>query len=245
MNAMRAVVLSALVVPVLAMSSTAGDNVRPDQLIGLLALPQLFGNGPCDRFEAHSLTLYASLDGGTVIGEVRVDAPWTFHDVGGCAGLEIGVHLEASGGIATPLPIREYGYEEPGAIVLAKKGDRFKIKLEGGAAWVAPRADARFHPVETLVADRLSYLTEAWSGTVCDAPGQPGTCRRVDPGAEREPGVTVLGHRRIDGALWFRVEVPARETCGGAEPSVPPIRGWISGHDSEGKPAIWFHSRGC
>ena len=173
------------------------------------------------------------------------DKSWTFPASGGCEGLEVGVHLSVAGAVVQELPTREFGYEDPGAIVLARNGDRFKIRLQDGAAWVAPMAGAQFHPMETLVTEHLSYLTDAWSGTVCAEPGQSGTCRKFDAGTGREPGVTVLGHRKIAGRLWFEIELPSRETCGEPVPDVPRTRGWVSAHDNNGDPAIWFYSRGC
>jgi len=241
----RSVILSLAVLSALAGAPPAGADQPPDRLIGLLALPQLFGHGPCDKYEAHSLALYAYHDSTVALGEVRVDTPWTFHEVGGCGGLEIGVHLFGAQGSATTLPTREFGYEEPGALVLSRRGIRFRIALEDGAAWVEPLAGAAFHPMETLVAENLSYLTGAWNGMVCAEPGQAGTCRAIDPGPGQEPGVTVLGHRNIEGRLWFRIELPSRETCGEPVPAIPRTTGWISGHDNNGGPAIWFHSRGC
>ena len=246
MNRMHRVIVSFAVLFVLAGPSLAGAERMPDRLIGLLALPQLFGHGACDKFEAHPLTLYAGDDSTVAIGEVRVDTHWTFHEVGGCGGLEIGVHLFGAQGAATTLPTSEFGYEEPGALVLALRGNRFRIALENGAAWVEPLAGATFHPMETLVAEKFSYLTDAWNGTVCADPGQSGSCRNIDAaGVGPEPGVTVLGHREVAGEIWFEIELPSRETCGEPVPVMPRTRGWISGHDNNGELAIWFHSRGC
>jgi hypothetical protein len=242
---MHSVIVSVAVLSILVGPLRARAAQSPDRLIGLLALPQLFGNGACDRFEAHPLALYADDDGTVAIGEVRIDRPWTFPQDGGCEGLQIGVHLFGAGQAARDLPTREYDYEEPGALVLARRGGRFRITLPDGAAWIEPLAGAEFHPMETLVAENLSYLTDAWGGMVCAEPGQSGTCRKIDAGGGPEPGVTVLGHREIAGRLWFQIELPSSETCGEPVPAIPHTSGWISGHDNNGAPTIWFYSRGC
>ncbi|MDH3231420.1 MAG: hypothetical protein OEN55_16640 [Alphaproteobacteria bacterium] len=217
-----------------------------DRIIGLLALPQLFGTGPCDvETETRPLDLFDSADSTTPVGEVRVDAPWKMAAEGGCEMLEVGVHLAGADGVVQPLPADEYGYEEAGAVVLARRGDRFKIALQNGAAWVEPLAGAEFHPLEDLIVGRLSFLTGAWDGKICADPGDSGSCREIGPWVDDELNVTVLGHRETEGRLWFEIEAPTRDTCGEPVPDFSPVRGWISAHHDNGEPAIWFYSRGC
>lgn len=217
-----------------------------DRIIGLLALPQLFGDWSCDiSIRRQPLVLFERADSTVPIGEARVDTPPKMAAEGGCDWLEVVVHLAGADDAVRPLPTREYGYEEAGAVVFARRGNRFRIALEGAAAWVEPLAGAEFHPMEKLVTENISYLAGAWDGMVCAAPGQSGTCRKTDAGVGPEPGVTVLGHRNVGGRLWFQIEVPSRETCGEPAPAIPRTRGWIRGHDNNGEPAIWFYSRGC
>lgn len=228
--------------------ASAGANGASDRIIGLLELPQLFGTGPCDvETETRPLALFDSADSATPVGEVRVDAPWKMAAEGGCAMLEIGVHMAGADRVVEPLPTDEYGYEEAGAVVLARRGDRFKIALQNGAAWVEPMAGAEFHPLEDLILERLSFLTDAWNGMVCGDPGDSGSCREIGPWVDDSLNVTVLGHRETGERLWFEIEVPPRDrdSCGQPAPDVSPVRGWISAHHDNGEPAIWFYSRGC
>lgn len=222
----------------------AGSNDASDRVIGLLELPQLFGDGACSPYDPTPLALFERATGVVPIGEIRVDTPWTVEVTGGCYGLKVGVHMTDANATVQNFPTREFGYEAPGAIVYARRGNRFKIALPGGAAWVEPSAGV-LHPMETLVAEGLSYLTDRWDGMVCAEPGKPGTCRKIDAGAESRPGAMVLGHREVGGGLWFEIKLPSTETCGDPVRAMAPIQGWISGHDNDGEPAIWFYSRGC
>lgn len=220
---------------------------EPDRIIGLLALPQLFRDWSCDiGIQRQPLVLFERADSTVPTGEARVDTPSRPLADGGCDWLEVVVHLTGADDAARPLPTREYAYEEAGAVVFARRGNRFLIALEDGAAWAEPMAGAEFHPMEKLVAENLSYLTGAWDGRVCPEPGQSGSsCRKIGPRTGDELAVTVLGHRESGGRLWLQIELPARENCGEPATVMPRIRGWISGHDNNGKPAVWFYSRGC
>lgn len=221
---------------------------EPDRVIGLLSLPSLFGNGPCDKFEARPLPFFETVDSAAPIGEIRVDAPWTFPDAGGCEGLRVGIHGDgewAGGEFAT----MEFAYEAQGAIVLARRGGRYRIELDdsGGAAWVEPAAGMQFYAIEALVSENLAYLgTGGWSGRICGRPGETATCRTINPGSESNPAVTVLGHRRVGGELWFEIKLPVEEGCSDPAPDVPRVQGWVSAYeDGSDEPVIWFYSRGC
>ncbi len=226
-------------------ASQAHADQLSDRLIGLLSLPQLFGIGPCDRYEARALPLFQNADSTDPIGEVKVDKPWTFPTNGGCEGLTVGVHLSGGGVAVQDLPTREYGYEEPGAMVLARRGERFKIALHNGAVWIEPLDGAEFHSMQALVVSGLGYLTKSWNGLICTEPGKPGTCKKVDSGSNPEPNTVVLGYREVNGEFWFEVKLPPDETCGEPDPDIPPSRGWVLGHGKDGAPAVWFYSRGC
>lgn len=222
------------------------DAEQPsDRLIGLLSLPQLFGNGPCDKYEARALRLFRNADSTVPIGEVKVYKPWTFHTNGGCEGLTIGVHLSGGEGAVQNLPTKEYGYEEPGAVVLARRGKRFKIALHNGTAWIEPLGGAEFHSMEALVVSGLGYLTKSWNGLVCTEPGKLGTCKKVDSGTRPEPNIVVLRYREVNGEFWFEIKLTPDEICGEPAPAIPPGRGWVLGHGKDGAPAVWFYSRGC
>src|SRR5258705_7735146 len=105
---------------------------RP-RVVGLLALPEVFGNGACDGFTPQEVPLYAAPESTRIVGVIRVDDGPTAPSNGGCEGLKVGVHITGTT-TSDPLPTKEYGYEEPGAIALARPGGWFQIRLATGSA---------------------------------------------------------------------------------------------------------------
>ncbi|HUF27883.1 MAG TPA: hypothetical protein VMM18_12985 [Gemmatimonadaceae bacterium] len=167
----------------LALSTSPAAPVE-DRVIGLLTLPDAFGTGPCDRFTPREVSLFATPDSSTVVGVIRVDRPWTFPPEGGCEGLTVAVHRRG-GGPAARLPAEEYDYEAPAAIVLEQRGRWFRVRLNDGAAWVRASSRDEFHPLQRLLTDALTHMTDSWDGTVAPEPGAatrvqvPGDPRRL------------------------------------------------------------------
>jgi len=84
-----------------------------DRVVGLLTLPEVFGNGACDRFSPQEVPLHATPNGASV-GAGHVVKYWIFHSNGGCDNLEVAVRLQGSSA-DQPLPTQEYAYEAPAA----------------------------------------------------------------------------------------------------------------------------------
>jgi hypothetical protein len=216
-----------------------------DRVIGLLRLPEIFGNAPCAPFEPRVVTLHAE-PGGSQIASIEVDQNWSFAPHGGCEGLQVSVHR---GDARAELPTREYDYEAPAAIVLEQRGLWFRIRLNGGAAaWTeVPLAD-RFLSLESLYEEFIGVtfiadggrgqLSKAPVGTVSDGGGPV-----VTPG---QP-VRVIETRRLVERLWLHVEVFSHSICNAAASGPPDVvaQGWIPAHLPSGEPAVWFASRGC
>jgi hypothetical protein len=229
-----------LLAAVTACASPAGAEER---VLGLLALPEVFGNGACDRFSPEDVALYATPGRDQPVGAVHVVENWTFHNDGGCAGLLVAVRLNASTGVQ-PLPTREYAYEEPGALVVDRRGSWFKVRLAEGAAWVQASARDKFYPLEDLLENGLTYLTGDWDGQLRSRPGAHGRPARTAPRAG-ELSVKVLESLRVKGELWFNVQVMSHSACdAGGEPNVVDS-GWVPAYGPSGEPSIWFYSRGC
>lgn len=222
-----------------ACTSPAGAQ---DRVLGLLALPEVFGNGPCDRFSQQEVPLHAIPDG-PAVGVVHVVKYWVFHGNGGCEGLEVAVRLRASAA-DQPLPTHEYAYEAPAAVVLEQRGRWFRLRLARGTAWVLASTRDEFHPLETLYESSLTFLTSDWSRQLADAPGARSRTARI-PTDVPEPSVRVLTSVRTRGQLWFQIEVMSHSGCDDvSEPQVID-RGWVAAHSRSGQPSIWFSSRGC
>lgn len=147
----------------------------------------------------------------------------------------------------TRLETREHGYEESSAVVYGIDGGWLLVGLpDGGRTWLRRRL-GEFVPLEPLLRERLTYLSEAWDGTLRFAPdtaATPEALARREPaaGAGEGPPVRLLGTRMVNGALWLEVEV-LDQVCEGGE-SRPVARGWLRAW-SNGVPTVWYHSRGC
>jgi hypothetical protein len=178
-----------------------------------------------------------------VVGTVLVVKPWTHHSNGGCEGLEVGVQAPRAATVQQ-LPTMEYAYEEPGAVVLERRGKWFRVRLNSGSAWLEASAQDEFYGLERLFENGLTYLTEAWNGQVASSPGsagRPGKFRRL---ATDQP-VRVRRASREKEGLWFLVDILSHSACGGdGEPTVAD-RGWVPAYGKADSPTIWFYSRGC
>jgi hypothetical protein len=230
------------VVACLALLSASALAQQQTRVIGLLALPEVFGNGPCDRFTSQDVPLYVAPESARVVGVIRVDEAATASSNGGCEASRIGVHMTGTT-VSDPLPTKEYGYEEPGAIVLARRGEWFLIRLATGSAWVRSAARDNFHPLEKLLFDGLTYLTEAWDGRLAPSAGAPGRLARVEASSSQF-SVRVIRSQQLRGELWFELEM-ITSPCG-EDPNVKALdRGWVPAHTTSGEPVVWFYSRGC
>lgn len=228
-----------LAVAVAALHAMQGVESYPG-LIGLLTLPQVFGDGPCERFTPAPIPVFERVNGASV-GEIRVRTYWTFTDPGSCEGLV--VHARLGAHPPAPLPTLEYGYETPAAIVVERQGEWFKLATGHGVGWIRANASNRYYPYDELVRDGLSYLTADWDGELHASPGG----RRVSrPALTPETGVDVLDRRRVAGELWLLVQT-GRAECAPAPDALPPVivKGWIRAHGHRRAPAVWFYSRGC
>jgi hypothetical protein len=211
---------------------------KPDRLIGLLTVPQVFGAGACDAFEAAPIPLFARPRALEPVASIEVDTYWTFPRDGGCEGLQVRVH--EPGLTAEELPTKEFEYEAPAAIVIARDEDWFQIRTARRPLWLRGTAANVFLPIPKLLSGQLSYLTLDWDGSIFVAPG--GSRLRSRPIAAQE-SIDVIASRTVAHELWLLIE-----TTDGCTPDTrpaPKVRGWIRAYGKQGAPAAWFYSRGC
>src|SRR5262245_52378955 len=230
--------------PVVVGFSLLTASVQAQQaarVVGLLALPEVFGNGACDRFTPQEVPLYGEPESARIVGVIRVDEPWRLQSTGGCEGLRVGVHMMGTTA-SDELPTKEYGYEEPGAVVLARRDGWFQIRLATGSAWVRGSTRDAFHPLEQLLLTGLTYLTESWDRRLAASAGAPGRPARVEARSSQS-SVRVVRSQQLRGELWFELEV-ITSPC--EDPNATALdRGWVPAHTASGEPVIWFYSRGC
>ena len=225
--------------------SGASPAFAQERVIGLLALPTVFSEGPCKPFEPRPVSIYSSPDATQVIGTIEVDQMWSFAPHGGCEGLQVRVHQGES---RRELPTREYDHEAPAAIVLDQQGQMFRIRLaEKGAGWVQS-PPARFMSYESLMEEftGVTFFTTAFDSALRRAPGATVS---NPPTARAKPGlpVRVIETRRLGERLWLNVEVLNHSMCDAAASGPPDLvaTGWLSAHAHDGEPTVWFASRGC
>jgi len=214
-----------------------------DHVLGLLALPEVFGNGPCHPFAPEAINLYSAPGDRAVIATIQVDQHWSFAPHGGCEGLKVSVYR---GGVRSELPTREFSNEAPAAVVLAVQDGWFKIRLTSDVAWLRGSRRDRFMPMADLFSEypSLTTLTDAHSGALLDAPG--GKPAEIKPAPSAGTPVRVLEVRQLGDGTWLHLAVMSHSVCD-PEPGPPDVvgLGWVRAHASSGEPSVWFWSRGC
>jgi hypothetical protein len=215
----------------------------PNRVVGLLTLPQVFGEYPCETDLTSEIELYAEPASPHRLGVIQVSQPWTVHPNGGCEGLRIVVNIEVSDSV-TDLPTFEYEYEMPAAVVLAWQDEWFNIRLAEGSAWVRRSGNSRYIPLEALLVGSLTYISKPDGRGLSSVPG----------GANRSIGsdfltmhrsVQVLDTRTVNGDLWLHLVIHSQSPCESSGEPEPVAEGWLPAHTAAGEPTVWFHSRGC
>lgn len=216
--------------------------LEQDRVLGLLSLPEVFGNGPCHPFEPGTVNLFESTAAATPIAAIQVDQHWSFAPHGGCEGLKVSVHRDRT---TAELPTREYANETPAAIVLEARDGWFKIRLTAGHAWLRPSSRDRFMSLADLFSEypTLTAVTGAHSGALREGPdSSAAAAKTVSPG---DP-VRVIELRQRGDQTWLHVAVMSHSVCdSSAGPPAIVGLGWLPAHASSGEPTVWFSSRGC
>lgn len=226
---------------VVAILSTGAPASAQERLIGLLALPEVFGPRQCAPFEPGEVALHQSPNDGNPFAFIRVDRPNSFAPHGGCEGLEVRVH---QGEQRLELPTLEYDYEMPGAIVVDQRDGWFKVRLGGraGTAWLKASTSDLFMPLKDLYEEFVGVTSVmAFAGRLSSAPGT--STGPILPQVKPAQSVRVLEIR----GEWVQVEVLSNSACTAADDGPPEVvaTGWLPLHDTNGAPTVWFSSRGC
>ena len=231
-------------VAAIALFAAATPAAAQDKVLGLLALPEVFGKGPCHLFDPAAILLRPAPGATEHLGSIQVDQHWSFAPHGGCEGLQVSVHHD---GRRAELPTLEYANESPAAIVLAEQGGWFKIRLATGAGWLQASPRDRFMPLADLFSEypTLTTLNEAFTGSLLEAPG--GTATEVKPALTRGLPVRVLDVRSVGDRQWLQVAVMSHSICDADRSGPPDVEGigWMPAHTTAGEPTVWFSSRGC
>jgi hypothetical protein len=211
-----------------------------ERIIGLLALPAIWGGSICDPFTPLPVAL-RSAPRGRSVASVVVVTPMTYYAHGGCEGLEVGVQVPGAAAHQR-LPTKEYAYEQPGAIVLERRDNWYRVRLSSGSAWLESSATEGFYSLERLFEDRLTYLTDAWNGRVAASPGTSDRPAKIPSVAPNKP-IRVRQAAAGPNGSWFLVDILSSQ-CEGVDPTVVD-QGWVPAYGTGDETTIWIYSRGC
>jgi hypothetical protein len=151
----------------LAVLTGAPARQAETPIIGLLALPEVFGaDVPCADFVPKDIPLYATPGFSGILATLHADKPTPGIDC-----VVSPVRVRRADGRLDDLPTKEHAYEAPAAIVLEERRGWFRIRLADGAAWLRASPRDEFHPLERLLEDGVAHLTEAWDGHLAPSPG--------------------------------------------------------------------------
>ena len=225
------------------------QNQTEERPAGLLALPEIFGEYPCESFEPKSLDLYAtpSRAGAPFATIERSKAPAQPGDQG-CYETSIVVRRRGDNS-AERLPTDETGEEYVKAVVYEKKGNWFRIAIPHGSAWIERPGSSEFfsYPEELSSDSFLTYLRAGWDGSIWSSPGA-GTGGPA-PAAWRSLGkddipVRVIATQVVEGEKWVRIMFET-ELCATSLGNLPRLEGWLPAYRSSRNTSVWFYSRGC
>lgn len=219
----------------------SGTNaLAADRVLGLLTLPGVYGESPCQRITPGEVALYAAPQASARIGRIHVAQGWTTRGEGGCSGLRVAVRFDRQPDAVLDLPSRELDYETPAAVVLEARAPWFRLQMPNGSAWVQAGPQDRYQSLVDLLRDGLSYVA------VPDAIGwdQPQGRPQARRWAKGTP-VTLRETRFVGEQLWLHVDLLSHSVCESPEPAHVLVSVWMPAHTESGEPVIWFHSRGC
>jgi hypothetical protein len=211
--------------------------------IGLLALPEVFGTEPCQRFRAQPVPVYAVAGASGPIGEIRTTSGWHYAPDGGCDGLR--VEFVPADGVAAELPAQDYDSERPAAIVLEVRGDWYRVRLPAGDGWLHAAGRDEFVPLQVLLEREAGAFTAPGATVLRTAPNDDAA-----PAWSGTPACAIARVRGADesaGRRWLEIELVRDDCCAEdavTEPAAP-IRGWLPLRRDDGVPSVWIASRGC
>lgn len=166
---------------------------------------------------------------------------------------------------ADEIESREHAYELSSAIVYARANGWYLIGLPRdhfNKGWIGPTDAGKFRSLAELLEEGLTYLTEDWDRQILNIPGtsdarpvagqNPKDTRENSENRDKEDvpeetakkiPVKLLETRVIGETLWLHIAV-FDSIC---EVSTPKQidQGWIPAHAKNGRPTVWFYSRGC
>lgn len=172
------------------------------------------------------------------IGNIRCHA-WTHEDRTASIGYSF---FDGESESSQPLDPVESGYEVIVLPVLARNRNWYRIDLPNGSGWLQAPPGSEFRSLYALIEEGLSHLTDHWDRRLCLGSSVTDCVEvRID---DPNPAVKVIEQRVVKGMPWWRIELMNASLCRIEEPKVLDT-GWVPAYGRNGRPTVWFSSRGC
>lgn len=120
-------------------------------IIGVLRLPEVFGEYPCERYAPRPVLLFRAPGTGAPSARIELATPWRFPAESGCEGRKVVVASADRRSAWAELPSVEFGPEQSGAIVVERRGSWYRIALpQQATGWVQVAGSRRFVAIGAL-----------------------------------------------------------------------------------------------
>src|SRR5262245_45782896 len=177
---------------------------------GLLALPEIRGEYPCEPVEAKKLNLYATPSSQRVrVAIIERLNPQRPPGDSGCDELRVVVRRISDNSVDR-LPTDESGYEHPTAVVYEQSGNWFRIAIPHGSAWIErPNTNGFISYPEHLSGEEFAtYLRGGWDGKIWLTPGAGAGMQAPEAWlafTKEEIPVRVISTQVVRGEKWVRL----------------------------------------
>jgi len=221
-----------------------------ERVVGLLRLPEIYGDYPCQAFEAKRVNVYTEASSEhtplAVIERVNPILPPERPD---CDSPIVVVRRSGVVSGTEPFPSDESGEDFTTAVVYERSGRWFRIALSKGSGWIQRDNDDGFLPYpEILISESFqTYLRPGWDGNLWREPGVGSAMPAPDSWRthrSEEIPVRITTSRKVGNDIWIRIRFET-EVCGKSMGSLPSLEGWIPAHRASRATSVWFYSRGC
>ena len=248
----------ALVLAIGSIAATSGaaqdfivaQSQNEERVVGLLRLPEIYGDYPCQAFEPAKVNIYSEPSSQRApIGAIERVNPIKPPEHPDCDTPVVVVRRSGAGANPEAFPSDESGEDFTTAVVYERSGLWFRIALTHGSGWIRRENDEGFlaYPEILMSESFLTYLRPGWDGSLWTEPGRGTAVPAPDAWRthrSREIPVRITSTRKVGNDMWIQIRFET-ETCGQSLGKLPPLQGWIPAHRASRVTSVWFYSRGC
>jgi len=246
------------VLTIVSIAATAGasqnfvvaQSQTEERVVGLLRLPEIYGDYPCQAFEPKKVNIYSEASSArTPIGAIERVNPIKPPERPDCDSPVVVVRRSGVVASSETFPSDESGEDFTTAVVYEWSGLWFRIALSKGSGWIQRDNPGGFlaYPEILMSESFTTYLRPGWDGNLWTEPGR----REVAPAPSEwrthrreEIPVRIIAIRKIGNDIWIQIRF-VTESCGKSLGKLPSLQGWIPAHRASRATSVWFYSRGC